>query len=190
MEPTLFTELGEDDKRTLRKIARDSIHYGLTHNKPLPLEPGDYSPQLQCNAATFITLQLEQRLRGCIGTLQAYQPLLKDVAQHAFDAAFKDPRFSPVSSEEAEQLEIHISILTPGETIDFTSEEDLLSQLRPGIDGLIIEEGHQRATFLPSVWEQLPDKQQFLNHLKQKAGLSTDYWSNSLKAQRYTTLSI
>ncbi len=190
MAPILFTELSDEDKDTLRNIARDSIEYGLTHHKPLPIDPTEYNPLLQSNAATFVTLQLHNQLRGCIGTLQAYQPLVKDVSQHAFDAAFKDPRFTSVNSEEAEQLEIHISILTPDEAIEFTSEEDLLSQLEPGIDGLIIEDGSHRATFLPSVWEQLPDRQQFLQHLKQKAGLSADHWSDSFKAQRYRAISI
>ncbi len=190
MAPILFTEFSDDDKNTLKQIARESIEHGLLHKKPLPVDPDKYSPLLQSNTATFVTLQLHNHLRGCIGTLQAYQPLVKDVSQHAFDAAFKDPRFTAVNKEEAEQLEIHISILTPAEDIEFTSEDDLLSQLEPGVDGLIIEDGYHRATFLPSVWEQLPDRRQFLEHLKQKAGLSANHWSDSFKAQRYRTISI
>lgn len=128
-------------------------------------------------------------LRGCIGSLEAYQSLVLDVNQNAFAAAFRDPRFPAVSSSEFEHLEIHISVLSPPEPMRVASEEDLLQQLRPGIDGLIIASRGRRATFLPSVWSQLAEPQQFLLHLKHKAGLPSDYWSEDMEAWRYTTLS-
>ncbi|MGW8227546.1 MAG: AmmeMemoRadiSam system protein A, partial [Gammaproteobacteria bacterium] len=106
--------------------------------------------------------------------------------QNAYAAAFEDTRFPPLSAAEYDQLEYHISILNPAEAIEFESEADLLQQLQPGIDGLILEERGRRATFLPSVWESLPQAADFLRHLKMKAGLAPDYWSNTLHAQRYT----
>jgi AmmeMemoRadiSam system protein A len=109
------------------------------------------------------------------------------VAQNAYAAAFSDPRFPPLREGEFEELDIHISILSPAEAMHFTSEADLLQQLRPGEDGLVMEEGFRRGTFLPSVWEQLPTPELFLRHLKQKAGLPADYWSSTLEVSRYTT---
>jgi AmmeMemoRadiSam system protein A len=119
--------------------------------------------------------------------LEARQPLVNDVAYNAFAAAFSDPRFQPVSNDEREHLEFHISVLTPATPMTFDSEEDLLKQIRPGIDGLVLEDGQYRGTFLPAVWESLPDAESFLQHLKQKAGLPQDYWSETIKISRYTT---
>lgn len=181
--------LTANEKNILLDVARRSIEYGLQHACPLPLNAQDYSDALQQLRATFVTLHLQQQLRGCIGTLNAYQPLINDVAEHAFAAAFRDPRFEPVSAREAPQLDIHISILTPATPMTFTSEEDLLRQLKPGVDGLILESGHHRGTFLPSVWEQLPQPEKFLQHLKLKAGLVAGYWDNTIKVSRYTTVS-
>ena len=121
--------------------------------------------------------------------LEAYQPLINDVAENAFKAAFNDPRFPPLNAEEFTDLTIHVSVLGKPEAIAFTDENDLLQQIRPGIDGLILEDGHHRGTFLPSVWESLPTAREFLRHLKQKAGLDTDYWSDTLRISRYTTQS-
>jgi AmmeMemoRadiSam system protein A len=183
---TLTTE----EKNILLDVARRSIEYGLQHARPLPVNTRDYSNVLQQPRATFVTLHLHNQLRGCIGTLNAYQPLINDVAEHAFAAAFRDPRFEPVTSREAPQLDIHISILTQAAPMTFNSEEDLLRQLNPGVDGLILESGYHRGTFLPSVWEQLPQPEKFLQHLKLKAGLAAGYWDKNIKVSRYTTLSI
>ena len=185
-----FTDITPQDRLALLNTARDSINYGLLHNTVLPVELGDYSPLLQSKGASFVTLNIRQQLRGCIGTLEAYQPLITDVSQHAFDAAFQDPRFAPVSKIEIEQLEIHISILTPAEPIEFSSEQDLLRQLEPGKDGLIIEDSSHRATFLPSVWEQLPEPVDFLDHLKAKAGLGKSDWHSEMRASRYHAISV
>ncbi|MDH5767059.1 MAG: AmmeMemoRadiSam system protein A [Gammaproteobacteria bacterium] len=183
-------ELKADDKLILLDIAKQSIANGLKHDSPLKINPGDYPDHLQINRATFVTLFLNQQLRGCIGTLTAYQSLVMDVANHAFAAAFNDPRFPPVTPDEARQLDIHISILTPAETIDFHSEKELINMLQPGVDGLILESGTHKGTFLPSVWETLPDPEDFLTHLKLKAGLSKNFWDKNIKISRYRTISI
>jgi uncharacterized protein len=181
------TSLTNEQQQTLLKIAKDSIQHGLTTGTPLSVNLADYSAELTLQRATFVTLEKHQQLRGCIGMLTAVRPLIEDVADNAFSAAFRDPRFPPVAANELDELEIHISILTPSEPMIFTSEADLLSQIQPDIDGLILQEGGRRGTFLPSVWEQLPDPKQFLRHLKQKAGLPPDYWSDSIKVSRYHT---
>ncbi len=126
-------------------------------------------------------------MRGCIGTLEAFRPLAEDIAHNAYAAAFQDPRFPPVDASEVDGLDIHLSLLTPAEPMSFQSEQDLLVQLRPGVDGLILAEGGRRGTFLPSVWEQLPEPAQFLEHLKLKAGLPKTYWSDSIRVFRYET---
>jgi AmmeMemoRadiSam system protein A len=179
--------LNPQQAQILLDLAKRSIRHGLETGKPLKIDPADFSPELLEPRATFVTLHKHRQLRGCIGMLKAVRPLAEDIAENAFASAFKDYRFPPLSADEFDQLEIHLSILTPPEPIAFTSEEDLLAQLRPGEDGLIIEEGGRRGTFLPSVWENLPDPKQFLRHLKQKAGLPADYWSDNLRFYRYRT---
>ncbi len=177
--------LSKENKTHLLNLAKKSIQHGLQTGQPLQLDLTNFPFDLTNNRATFVTLQIHDQLRGCIGMLEAIRPLAVDVSENAYSAAFKDPRFPPLSWEEYDQLEIHISILTHPEQISFESEQELISQLRPHIDGLILEEGLQRGTFLPSVWEQLPKADIFLRHLKQKAGLSADYWSNNIRAYRY-----
>ena len=179
--------LSETDKHTLLGLARESIHHGLETGKPVSVDPADYPPTLQENGAAFVTLHINGQLRGCIGSLEAYRPLVQDVAEHAFDAAFKDPRFPSLTADEFQALHIHIEVLNPAEPISFTSEQDLLQQLRPGVDGLILTEKFHRGTFLPTVWESLKTPKEFLDHLKQKAGLPLHYWSDTLKVDRYTT---
>jgi len=177
--------LTKSQQQQLIQVAKDSIAHGLTHGCALPIDSNDYVAELQVQRATFVTLEIKQQLRGCIGMLEAVRPLIVDVAENAFAAAFRDPRFPPVSTAEYEQLEIHLSILSVAEAMSFYSEDDLIRQLRPGIDGLIMQEGGHRGTFLPSVWESLADPEIFIQHLKQKSGLASDYWSDSLKVARY-----
>lgn len=179
--------LTDAQQQQLLKLAVTSIRHGLTHGKSLPIQTADFDPDLRVKRATFVTLEKQGQLRGCIGMLEAMRPLVQDIAENAFSAAFRDPRFPPVTADELSQLDIHLSILSTAEPINFTSEADLLSQLRPHIDGLILTEGGRRGTFLPSVWEQLPQPTVFLRHLKQKAGLPADYWSDTLRVSRYTT---
>jgi len=182
--------LTTEQRRTLLELARASIAYGLEHGRPLPVRTDDYEPALRPVRATFVTLDIAHQLRGCIGSLEAHIPLVEDVALHAFDAAFRDPRFPPVSREEAARLGVHISILSPNEPIEFSDEADLLRQLRPGVDGLVIAQGRRRATFLPSVWESLPDAVGFVAHLKQKAGIPPGPAQEPLRAWRYTAENI
>lgn len=181
--------LSNEDRKTLLSVARLAIEYGLSSGgqQQLPIDLQQYNETLNQPRATFVTLEINKELRGCIGTLEARQSLVKDVARNAHAAAFSDPRFSPLTASEYENVEIHISILSPAQPMEFTSEEDLLRQLQPGIDGLILEDGFYRGTFLPSVWESLPEPEQFFTHLKRKAGLPVNYWSKSLQVQRYTT---
>ena len=175
-----------EERRILLDVAAASIRHGLETGRPLPIRLEDYPESLREPGAAFVTLNIAGQLRGCIGSLEARRPLVEDVAENAFAAAFRDPRFPPLRPEEYPRLEYHISILNPPEPMTVTSEADLLQQLRPGVDGLVLIEGTRRATFLPSVWEQLPDPRQFLAHLKMKAGLPADYWSDSLRFERYT----
>lgn len=122
--------------------------------------------------ATFVTLKINNQLRGCIGNLEANSSLIDSVLRNARSAAFNDPRFPVLTQTEFEKVVISISMLTPASTIDFKDETDLLKKLRPNKDGLIIQTGHKRATFLPTVWENLPKAEQFLEHLKQKARIT------------------
>ncbi len=175
---------------TLLSVARESIANGLSTGKALSVRASNYEPRLREVRASFVTLNIDERLRGCIGSLEAKLPLVEDVAEHAFAAAFRDPRFPLLIEDEFPKLDIHVSILTPNEPMSFSDEADLLSQLRPGVDGLIIAKGGRRATFLPSVWESLPEPAQFLAHLKLKAGITDSDSSEPLQAWRYTTESI
>jgi AmmeMemoRadiSam system protein A len=183
MKPELSYSKG--DQEILLDIAHDSIYHGLHNDYPAAVDPAEYSPALQGKAASFVTLKSAGALRGCIGSLHAVRPLVEDVNENAYSAAFRDPRFPPLSDRELGGVEISISILSSPEAITFRSEQDLIEQLRAGIDGLILEEGRFRGTFLPAVWEALPDPQVFLRQLKLKAGLHPDYWSTSLRVYRY-----
>ena len=177
----------DQDRKTLLHTARGSIEHGLASGQPLAVDLTHYAPALQQVRASFVTLDRNDRLRGCIGMLEASRPLVVDVAHNAFAAAFKDPRFPPLANEELDGLEIHISVLGDPEPMQFESEQDLLRQLRPSVDGLILEEGTLRGTFLPSVWEQIPDPANFLARLKVKARLPDNYWSPMIRVWRYTT---
>lgn len=174
------------EKTILLKVADEAIKFGLDNHQTLPLQLDEYPEKLRAYGASFVTLEIKQQLRGCIGTLEAYQPLIQDVAHNAFAAAFSDPRFNPLAHDEYPNITKHISILSKATPIIFKSEADLLQQLRPNIDGLILTDRGYRGTFLPAVWESLPTPQLFLQHLKLKAGLSEDYWSETIKISRYT----
>jgi AmmeMemoRadiSam system protein A len=178
--------LSEAEGALLLVTARQSIEYGLSHNRALPVTPAAHPP-LDKPGASFVTLHRHGELRGCIGSLQASRPMLADVAENAYAAAFRDSRFIPVQANELDEIDIAVSVLSEPEALHVEDEQELLAQLRPGIDGLILEDEGKRGTFLPSVWESLPAKTDFLAHLKSKAGLPADHWSDSLKVWRYTT---
>ncbi|PKO38033.1 MAG: AmmeMemoRadiSam system protein A [Betaproteobacteria bacterium HGW-Betaproteobacteria-6] len=167
---------------TLLTLARNAIavRFGQAQN------PTDDSPELHKPGATFVTLTQRDNLRGCIGSLEAWRPLVQDVQENAVAAAFRDPRFEPLTADELPITRVEVSLLTPAEPIFFTSEADALAQLRPEIDGVIFTAGHRRSTFLPQVWEQLPGPATFMAHLKQKAGLPANYWGSDVRLERYT----
>lgn len=171
----------------LLEIARSAISRCIHKQPHLDSDTPDWPTELQQHRACFVTLRKQGELRGCIGSLEAHRPLIEDLLDNACAAALQDPRFPPVLPNELDNLHLHISILSPAVAMTFTSEQDLIDQLRPGIDGLILEDGHSRGTFLPSVWDQLPDKLEFIQHLKRKAGLPADYWSDTIKVSHYET---
>lgn len=179
--------LDAQDRATLREIAVGSIRHGLETGRALRVEPSEHSAALRAPGASFVTLHRQGDLRGCIGSLEAHRPLVTDVAENAYAAAFRDPRFAPLRAGEFADLELHISVLSAPVEMEFSDEADLLCQLRPGVDGLVLSaEGH-RGTFLPSVWASLPLPEQFLAQLMRKAGLPANYRSPELRVQRYTT---
>ena len=173
----------------LLRLARGSIEHGLIHGEPLPINCDELPLALTEPGATFTSLSLQGKLRGCRGTLEAAHPLAEDVSRSAFDAAFRDPRFDPVGEDELGAIRLEVCVLSPLESIPAIDEAELLDRLTPGEDGLVIFADGRRATFLPKVWEMLPEPRQFLAALKTKCGLSDDYWSEQLEFQRYRTTS-
>lgn len=182
----LIAKYGEE----MLKIAVQSITNGLEKNRPLPIELKSYPAVFSSKLATFVTLNKNKDLRGCIGSLSKYQPLGQDISNNAFSAAFKDARFNPLTSEEIKDLDITISLLTDPLEISFTNEVDLISKLTPNIDGVILEEKNKKALYLPSVWQQIPNPSDFIANLKIKAGLNKDYWSSDIKIKIFKSRSI
>jgi uncharacterized protein len=168
--------LTDSDKKILLQLARRSIVLAVDHQPVPQLNLQDYSAALREDGAAFVTLTQRGRLRGCIGALEAYQPLVQDVCEHAAAAATEDYRFPPVRPGEVGQLHIEISRLTPAVPLEYQQPDELLERLRPGVDGVILRDGGRRATFLPQVWEQLPDTATFLTHLCQKMGAESELW--------------
>jgi len=177
----------ESLRTVLLDAARQSIRHGLENGRPLQVKPDRFEIPLNQPGASFVTLHIGNELRGCIGSLQAHRPLICDVVENAFSAAFRDPRFPALKDTELNSISLDISVLSEAEPMVFDSQQNLLKQIRPGLDGLILKEGNYRGTFLPSVWKSLPDANQFLQHLKLKAGLPIDHWSDKLEVWRYTT---
>ncbi|WP_432473840.1 AmmeMemoRadiSam system protein A [Amphritea sp. HPY] len=179
------------EQEYLLALVRSVIKVGLDRQQPVGGEivSCEY-PSLQRQRACFVTLKIDGQLRGCVGNLQADSRLVDAVSRNAYLAAFRDQRFNPVSRDESEQLEVEISVLTPMRELSVLNNTELLQKLRPGVDGLVFEAGDNRATFLPAVWEQLPDPKSFVERLKQKAGLSLDYWSDAVQCQVYQAIKI
>jgi AmmeMemoRadiSam system protein A len=182
-------ELRPDEERRLLGIARSSIAHGLRNRRPGEPDPASIAGALEQHLGNFVTLTKHEALRGCIGSIEPTHPLASGIAIAAFNAAFRDHRFSPLSENEFESVRIEISVLTPPEDIGAHNNHELLAALRPGEDGLLLEDIGYRSTFLPIVWEKLSDPAEFVRHLKQKAGLPADYWSDSLRVSRYRTIS-
>lgn len=171
-------QLTKNERVYLLTIARQAIYDGVRGNNPEKINLEELSPRLREPGASFVTLTKGGELRGCVGALDAYQPLVEDVREHAIAAALQDYRFSPVQAEEIPELLIEISCLTPPVLLEYDKPDELLVRLRPGIDGVILREGARKATFLPQVWQKLPDVKQFLGHLCQKMGVDENYWRN------------
>ncbi|HJW82637.1 MAG TPA: AmmeMemoRadiSam system protein A [Acidiferrobacterales bacterium] len=171
-----------DPGPTLLAIARSAIAAELGEPSPAFTQ----AEWLDEPGATFVTLTCAGALRGCIGSLVAERALRADVESNALAAAFSDPRFAPLSAREYRALEVEVSLLSPMQPVTVESEAQALTLLRPGIDGVLLEYGRRRGTFLPQVWEQLPEPRAFLAHLKQKAGLPADFWADEIRLSRYT----
>jgi AmmeMemoRadiSam system protein A len=179
-----------EHRRALLVVAGDAIAYGLANGRSLQIVADEYPECLRMPRATFVTLRIAGKLRGCMGTLEASQPLVADVARNAFSAAFRDPRFVALTAVEARRLQTQISVLSVPEPVSFTSEDDLLARVRPHVDGLTLHFRRRRGTLLPAVWTTFPDRREFLGHLKRKAGLPADFWSPEIRVDRYTAESI
>ena len=176
-------------RRTLIDLAREVVRQAALHGGKAPKIniDGQLPRSLLAQRATFVTLNIGGRLRGCRGSMLAHQSLISDVANNAFQSGFGDPRFTPLSADELEQLEFHISILSTPRRIACDSEAALLGALRPDVDGIVLRDGDRRSLFLPSVWAQIPDPAAFIRQLKLKAGLPADHWSPTFEAYRFVT---
>lgn len=166
----------------LLPLARAAIAQEIGRSLPAP----DELEWLRQPGACFITLTYESRLRGCIGTLQAHRALAEDVRQNAVAAAFRDPRFKPLTVQEFDGVEVEVSLLSALEPLQFADERDALRQLRVGVDGVVFQYGYHKSTFLPQVWRDFTEAADFLAHLKYKAGLPPDFWDPEVKVSRYT----
>ena len=179
--------LPEDAKNELLRIAKCSIEHEFREQDRLPVRVENFSPELRKPGACFVTLRIHDQLRGCIGSLQAKLALVDDVTRNAHEAAFGDPRFARLTWPEFKQLKVFIAVLTRPEPIAFTSEDDLLCQLQPHLDGVILQDGRRQATLIPAAWNSIRSPAEFMKTLKMKAGLPQTYWSETIHFQRYQT---
>ncbi|MFN8404585.1 MAG: AmmeMemoRadiSam system protein A [Anaerolineales bacterium] len=170
-------KLTPEEQQTLLRLAREGMTQRVRGEKLSRLELSDLPVKLREEGASFVTLTKRGELRGCIGALEAYQPLAQDVREHAVAAAMEDPRFLPVVESELGAIQIEVSRLTRPLPLSYKGADDLVSKLKPGVDGVILRDGFgRRATFLPQVWEKIPNTAEFLNHLCQKMGLNENAW--------------
>ena len=178
-------QLTDGEKQTLLRLAREAMEHGVRGKKLPPLDNDSLTPHLREQGASFVTLTINHgELRGCIGALEAYQPLVDDVREHAIAAALEDPRFRPVDETELNRIKLEVSRLTAPHPLEYSSSADLLTKLRPHVDGVILKNDYRRATFLPQVWEKIPDPEDFLDHLCAKMGAKPNLW-RSTKLQVY-----
>jgi uncharacterized protein len=171
-------KLTPEDRAALLHFARQALEDGVNRKQLEPLDLSGLSPVLQAEGASFVTLTRKGDLRGCIGALEAHQPLVEDVREHAVAAALQDYRFPPVSPGELAEIDIEISRLTPIQALDYNTPEDLLKCLQVGVDGVVLKYAGRRATFLPQVWEKISDPAVFLSYLCQKMGAPFDLWQH------------
>lgn len=179
--------LSAPERQELLSLARRSVEAGLREGSRAPYPGSAIFSADTCTRSCFVTLRIDHELRGCCGTINPERHLAEDVWRNAWSSAFSDPRFASLTAAEYSRSDLHISVLGPLETIVVASEAELLSKLRPRIDGLVLEQGSSRATFLPAVWQQLRRPSDFVRQLKLKAGWSADFWSPQLRLFRYTT---
>ena len=172
----MATQLSLTEQQTLLRMAREALESGVRGKKLTPLDERSLPAHLREQGASFVTLTIRGQLRGCIGALEAYQPLAKDVREHAIAAALEDPRFPPVREDELSRIQIEVSRLTRPTPLEYKDAADLLSKLRPHVDGVILRDGIRRATFLPQVWEKIPDPAEFMDNLCYKMGVSDNTW--------------
>ena len=177
--------LSETDKKKLLKIAREAITRAVRNEQLIRIKLQGHSQLLRDHGASFVTLTTREKLRGCIGTLEANQPLILDVQEHAVAAAMEDYRFPVVREEELQLINIEVSRLTPVHLVDYSTPENLVSKIRVNVDGVLIKAIGRRATFLPQVWEKVPDPEQFLSQLCVKMGAPPDLWRRR-RVQIYT----
>lgn len=177
------------EQHQLKDIAAAAIEFGLQHDRPPRPDISHLPPLLRETGACFVTIYKQGELRGCIGTLIAHRTLADDANDNGFAAAFNDPRFEPMKPTEWTHCQLHLSVIGEPQPVFVKNQQDLLNKLTPGVDGVILSSGNKQATFLPQVWEQLPDKQQFIDQLKQKAGLPPNEWPVNMQVQLYQTQS-
>ncbi|MBI3151611.1 MAG: AmmeMemoRadiSam system protein A [Chloroflexi bacterium] len=168
--------LTDGEKKTLLRLAREAMEFAVKGKALPPLDMQSLTATLREDGASFVTLTINDELRGCIGALEAYQPLAEDVREHAVAAALQDPRFPPVGETELNRIRLEVSRLTAPHPLEYSSSEDLLKKLRPHVDGVILKDDFHRATFLPQVWEKIPKPAEFLDHLCYKMGARPNLW--------------
>jgi AmmeMemoRadiSam system protein A len=183
--PESPARLGTRERHELACVARRSIAHGLAHGVALAVDPDDYTPALTELRGSFVTLHRARELRGCVGSLEPSDPLVASVARNAYRAAFLDPRFPPLAAPEQADLQLHLSVLGPLQPIGVASRSELAAALRPKLDGLVLVQGALRATFLPTVWDALPEPLDFIEALERKAGLRRDAWARGVECLRY-----
>ena len=172
-------QLTDGEKQTLLRLAREAMEHAVKRKKLPVLDVNSLTPQLRENGASFVTITINDNLRGCIGALEAYQSLAEDVREHAIAAALKDPRFPPVVESELNRIKLEVSRLTAPRLLEYSSGEELLVKLNPHVDGVILKDGRRRATFLPQVWQKIPNAADFLDHLCDKMGARKNLWRDT-----------
>jgi MEMO1 family protein len=188
MEYAEAARISDADRKVLMDATKRALKFGVDNGRAPSVDYGPgVSKSLTAMRASFVSLKIAGRLRGCIGTVVAHQALLPDVVTNAYKAGFGDPRFGPLTDEELAQLDIEVSLLSFPRIMRFENEADLVRQVRPDMDGLILQDEGRRGLFLPSVWEGIPKAEDFIRHLKRKAGFDVDHWSDGLRVFRYTT---
>ena len=177
----------EKYREPLLDIAQQAIRHGIKTGGCPNVEVKGFPHPMRTHRRTFVSVHTGGKLRGCVGSLAPNNPLIADVVQNAYRAAFEDKRFKPLTEEDLTETDISVSVLSTPRAMNFRDEADLVAQIQPDTDGLILQDGQKRGIFLPVVWEQIATPRDFLRHLKNKAGLPLDHWSDGLKVWRYTT---